>query len=162
MLVSHTTCVCSRNTAQKQWDETLVLVLSGIARILRSFFPFLRSLTNFWSGRSMVNAFAWLHNFSYLLVCASVILFNTSLVAFRWLFITMFPASHTAGWESLILFVKNSILNGSKEVALAAINCLQTTVVSHSPKVITIDRRNFLSYACFRWNILITKFILSK
>ncbi|XP_008450757.2 uncharacterized protein LOC103492245 isoform X2 [Cucumis melo] len=82
MLIHH-----SRNTAQKQWDETLVLVLSGIARILRSFFPFLRSLTNFWSG-----------------------------------------------WESLILFVKNSILNGSKEVALAAINCLQTTVVSHSPK----------------------------
>ncbi|XP_038879345.1 protein MON2 homolog isoform X2 [Benincasa hispida] len=82
MLIHH-----SRNTAQKQWDETLVLVLSGIARILRSFFPFLRSLTNFWSG-----------------------------------------------WESLLLFVKNSILNGSKEVALAAINCLQTTVVSHSPK----------------------------
>ncbi|PQQ11429.1 protein MON2 homolog isoform X1 [Prunus yedoensis var. nudiflora] len=58
MLIHH-----SRNTAQKQWDETLVLVLGGIARILRSFFPFLRSLSNFWSG-----------------------------------------------WESLLLFVKNSIL----------------------------------------------------
>jgi hypothetical protein len=42
----------------------------------------------------------------------------------------------SAGWESLLLFVKNSILNGSKEVALAAINCLQTTVLSHSLKVI--------------------------
>lgn len=31
--------------------------------------------------------------------------------------------------------VENSILNGSKEVALAAINCLQTTVNSHSSKV---------------------------
>lgn len=82
MLIHH-----SRNTAQKQWDETLVLVLGGISRILRSFFPFLRRLTNFWSG-----------------------------------------------WESLLLFVKNSILNGSKEVALAAINCLQTTVLSHSLK----------------------------
>lgn len=41
------------------------------------------------------------------------------------------------GWKSLLLFVKNSILNGSKEVALAAINCLQTTVNSHSSKVIT-------------------------
>lgn len=41
-----------------------------------------------------------------------------------------------AGWESLLLFVKNSILNGSKEVAIAAINCFQTTVVSHCPKVI--------------------------
>lgn len=40
------------------------------------------------------------------------------------------------GWESLLLFVKKSTLNGSKEVALAAINCLQTTVLSHSPKVI--------------------------
>ncbi|CAK9187179.1 unnamed protein product [Ilex paraguariensis] len=82
MLIHH-----SRNTAQKQWDETLVLVLGGIARILRSFFPFLRSLNNFWSA-----------------------------------------------WESLLLFVRNSIFNGSKEVALAAINCLQSTVISHSPK----------------------------
>ncbi|KAL3843987.1 hypothetical protein ACJIZ3_001390 [Penstemon smallii] len=81
MLIHH-----SRNTAQKQWDETLVLVLGGIARILRSFFPLLRSLKNFQSG-----------------------------------------------WESLLVFVKNSIVNGSKEVALAAINCLQSTVVSHSP-----------------------------
>ncbi|OVA15488.1 protein of unknown function DUF1981 [Macleaya cordata] len=82
MLIHH-----SRNTAQKQWDETLVLVLGGIARLLRSFFPFLRHLHNFWTG-----------------------------------------------WESLLLFVRNSILNGSKEVALAAISCLQTIVLSHSPK----------------------------
>ncbi|KAF6142246.1 hypothetical protein GIB67_012095 [Kingdonia uniflora] len=82
MLIHH-----SRNTAQKQWDETLVLVLGGITRLLRSFFPFLRSLNNFLTG-----------------------------------------------WESLLLFVRNSILNGNKEVALAAINCLQTTVLSHSPK----------------------------
>ncbi|XP_024978290.1 protein MON2 homolog isoform X2 [Cynara cardunculus var. scolymus] len=82
MLIHH-----SRNTAQKQWDETLVLVFSGIARILRTFFPLLRSITNFWSG-----------------------------------------------WESLLCFVKNSIANGSKEVALAAVGCLQSTVLSHSPK----------------------------
>ncbi|CAL0321003.1 unnamed protein product [Lupinus luteus] len=82
MLIHH-----SRNTAQKQWDETLVLVLGGIARILRLFFPFFKTLRNFWSG-----------------------------------------------WESLVQFVENSILNGSKEVALAAINCLQTTVNSHSSK----------------------------
>lgn len=82
MLIHH-----SRNTAQKQWDETIVLILGGIARILRSFFPFLRSMENFWSG-----------------------------------------------WESLLRFVKDSILNGSKEVALAAISCLQSTVLSHSPK----------------------------
>ncbi|WCJ43970.1 ARM repeat superfamily protein [Euphorbia peplus] len=82
MLIHH-----SRNTVQKQWDETLVLVLGGIARLLRSFFPFLSSLSNFFSG-----------------------------------------------WESLLHFVRDSILNGSKEVAVAAINCLQTTVVSHSPK----------------------------
>ncbi|XP_054804330.1 uncharacterized protein LOC129307410 isoform X2 [Prosopis cineraria] len=82
MLIHH-----SRNTAQKQWDETLVLVLGGIARILRLFFPFLKSLDKFWSG-----------------------------------------------WELLLQFVENSFLNGSKEVALAAINCLQTTVISHSSK----------------------------
>ncbi|KAF5740546.1 protein MON2 isoform X1 [Tripterygium wilfordii] len=82
MLIHH-----SRNTAQKQWDETLVLVLGGIARLLRSFFPSLSSLSNFWSG-----------------------------------------------WETLLLSVKSSMLNGSKEVSLAAINCLQTTVLSHSLK----------------------------
>lgn len=82
MLIHH-----SRNTAQKQWDETLVVVLGGIARLLRSFFPYLRTLSNFWSG-----------------------------------------------WQSLVEFVKSSIISGSKEVALAAINCLQTTVVSHSVK----------------------------
>ncbi|KAJ4816243.1 ARM repeat superfamily protein [Rhynchospora pubera] len=82
MLIHH-----SRNTAQKQWDETIVLVLGGIARLLRSFFPLLRSL----------------HNFS-------------------------------SGWEHLLEFVKNSILYGSKEVALAAISCLQTIVSSHCPK----------------------------
>ncbi|KAJ4841109.1 hypothetical protein Tsubulata_003740 [Turnera subulata] len=82
MLIHH-----SRNTAQKQWDETLVLVLGGIARLLRSFFPFISSLPNFWSG-----------------------------------------------WESLVLFVKNSIVNGSKEVAIAGISCLQTTAISHCPK----------------------------
>lgn len=82
MLIHH-----SRNTAQKQWDETLVLVLGGIARLLRSFFPFLESLSNFWSG-----------------------------------------------WESLLLFVKNSTFSGSKEVVLAAINCLQTTILAHCVK----------------------------
>lgn len=82
MLIHH-----SRNTAQKQWDETLVVVLGGIARLLRSFFPYLRTLKNFWSG-----------------------------------------------WQSLIDFVKNNMINGSKEVALASINCLQTTVSSHSAK----------------------------
>ncbi|KAJ7973440.1 protein MON2-like isoform X1 [Quillaja saponaria] len=82
MLIHH-----SRNTAQKQWDETIVLVLGGIARILRSFFPFLQSLSKFWSG-----------------------------------------------WESLLHFIENSILKGSKEVALAAISCLQTAVLSHSLK----------------------------
>ncbi|KAL2942428.1 Protein MON2-like protein [Bienertia sinuspersici] len=82
MLIHH-----SRNTAQKQWDETLVVVLGGIARLLRSFFPYISTLSNFWSG-----------------------------------------------WQTLIVIVKSSIVNGSKEVALAAINCLQTTVLSHSVK----------------------------
>ncbi|XP_042398524.1 protein MON2 homolog [Zingiber officinale] len=82
MLIHH-----SRNTAQKQWDETIVLVLGGITRILRSFFPFLQSLSNF-----------------------------------------------ADCWERLLDFVKSSIINGSKEVALAAINCLQTVVSSHCPK----------------------------
>ncbi|KAJ6846953.1 protein MON2-like protein isoform X4 [Iris pallida] len=82
MLIHH-----SRNTAQKQWDETIVLVLGGITRLLRSFFPFLQSLSNF-----------------------------------------------SIGWERLLNFIKDSILNGSKEVGLAAISCLQTIVSSHCQK----------------------------
>ncbi|KAL9687201.1 hypothetical protein QQ045_031599 [Rhodiola kirilowii] len=82
MLIHH-----SRNTAQKQWDETLVLVLGGIARLLRSFFPLLKDIKDFWSG-----------------------------------------------WETLLNLVKDAISTGSKEVTLAAVNCLQTTVVSHAPK----------------------------
>ncbi|KAL5227929.1 hypothetical protein ABZP36_016194 [Zizania latifolia] len=82
MLIHH-----SRNTAQKQWDGTIVLVLGGIARLLRSFFPFLQQLSKF-----------------------------------------------SSGWVLLLDFVKNGILNGSKEVALAAINCLQTFIGSNCPK----------------------------
>jgi hypothetical protein len=87
MLIHH-----SRNTAQKQWDETIVLVLGGIARLLRSFFPFLQQLSKF-----------------------------------------------SSGWVLLLDFVKNGILNGSKEVALAAINCLQTFVGSNCSKVLSLS-----------------------
>eukprot|EP01018_Ginkgo_biloba_P023241 Gb_33881 [translate_table: standard] len=82
MLVHH-----SRNTAQKQWDETLVLVLGGMSRLLRPFFLFLQTLNNFQKG-----------------------------------------------WDSLLFFIQESILNGSKEVALAAINCLQTVLLAHCSK----------------------------
>ncbi|KAF3786151.1 MON2-like protein [Nymphaea thermarum] len=77
----------TRGGKAKQWDETIVLVLGGITRILRSFFPFLLTLDNFWNG-----------------------------------------------WESVLLFVRNCISNGSKEVAVAAINCLQTTALCHGSK----------------------------
>lgn len=43
------------------------------------------------------------------------------------------------GWQSLLVFVKNSVLTSSKEVSLAAINCLQTTVLAHSAKVVCYD-----------------------
>lgn len=37
----------SRNTAQKQWDETLVLMLGGISRLLKSYFKVFQSLSDF-------------------------------------------------------------------------------------------------------------------
>lgn len=43
-----------------------------------------------------------------------------------------------SGWVLLLDFIKNSILNGSKEVALAAINCLQTFVGANCPKVLSL------------------------
>ncbi|CAI5991186.1 unnamed protein product [Closterium sp. NIES-64] len=42
MLVHH-----SRNTAQKQWDETLVMALNGLARLIRAFFSLLHTMDNF-------------------------------------------------------------------------------------------------------------------
>lgn len=53
------------------------------------------------------------------------------------------------GWESLLHVVKNSILSGSKEVALAAINCLQSTILSHSPKVNVVSA--FTAYCNVLW-----------
>eukprot|EP00850_Spirogloea_muscicola_P022427 SM000294S10819 [mRNA] locus=s294:115581:128242:+ [translate_table: standard] len=76
MLVHH-----SRNTAQKQWDETLVVLLNGFSRLLRSYFPLLLETPHFYSG-----------------------------------------------WTSLLQFVRQCQLEGSKEVALAAVNALYAQV----------------------------------
>lgn len=45
MLVHH-----SRNSQQKQWDETLVLVLHGMGRLLRNFLPLLMKLPRIEEG----------------------------------------------------------------------------------------------------------------
>ena len=42
MLVHH-----SRNSVQKQWEETLVLALSGMGRILRAHLPVLVTMAGF-------------------------------------------------------------------------------------------------------------------
>lgn len=42
MLVHH-----SRNSEQKQWDETLVLAISGMGRLLRQHLPLLRGMEAF-------------------------------------------------------------------------------------------------------------------
>ena len=42
MLVHH-----SRNSVQKQWEETLVLALSGMGRILRAHLPILVAMPGF-------------------------------------------------------------------------------------------------------------------
>lgn len=104
-------------------------MLGGIARILRSFFPFLRSLDNFWSGRLQ-----WIYDVS------GIVISNIECQSHKFT-LDVLPM---AGWESLLLFVKNSILNGSKEVAIAAINCLLTPVLSHSSKVIKVEKARML------------------
>eukprot|EP00897_Mesotaenium_endlicherianum_P010459 jgi/Mesen1/9441/ME000626S08699 len=72
MLVHH-----SRNTAQKQWDETLVMVFNGMSRLFKSFFPLLQAMEGF-----------------------------------------------KQAWASLLQFVEESVLEGSKEVAGAAVTAL--------------------------------------
>ncbi|KAJ7563609.1 hypothetical protein O6H91_03G117100 [Diphasiastrum complanatum] len=86
MLVHH-----SRNTAQKQWDETLVLVLNGMSRLLKLYFNFFQTLENF-----------------------------------------------KTGWDSLLRFIQESVIYGSKEVALAAISSLQTVLI-HGSKGSMLD-----------------------
>jgi hypothetical protein len=83
MLVHH-----SRNTAQKQWDETLVLVLGGMGRLLRPHFKILHRLDSF-----------------------------------------------KQGWDSFLTFVQESVLNGSEEVAVAAIMSMHSVLVFHDLKV---------------------------
>ena len=53
MLVHH-----SRNSVQKQWEETLVLALSGMGRILRAHLPVLITITGF-SQVPLVMPLAW-------------------------------------------------------------------------------------------------------
>ncbi len=45
MLVHH-----SRNSAQKQWDETLVLALQGMGRLLRAHLPTVAAMEGFPAG----------------------------------------------------------------------------------------------------------------
>ena len=45
MLVHH-----SRNSAQKQWDETLVLALQGMGRLLRAHLPIVAAMEGFPAG----------------------------------------------------------------------------------------------------------------
>lgn len=82
MLVHH-----SRNTAQKQWDETLVFVLNGVRRLLKHLFVLLQNLKNF-----------------------------------------------KQGWDGLFEFIRESILNSSKEVAFAAIITLHVVLTTHASK----------------------------
>lgn len=115
--------ISSRNTAQKQWDETIVLVLGGIARLLRSFFPFLQQLSKFSSGKCS-------------LYCPLSIFLGLDINYINYQLDCILKFS---GWVLLLDFVKNGILNGSKEVALAAINCLQTFVGSNCSKVLSLS-----------------------
>jgi hypothetical protein len=79
---------CLSITAQKQWDETLVLVLGGMGRLLRPHFKILHRLDSF-----------------------------------------------KQGWDSFLTFVQESVLNGSEEVAVAAIMSMHSVLVFHDLKV---------------------------
>jgi hypothetical protein len=80
MLVHH-----SRNTEQKQWDETLVLSLNGMGRLLRSYLPVLSSLEGF-----------------------------------------------DVRWDSFLAFFESSVVDGNREVAVAAIGSLTAILQGHA------------------------------
>ncbi|BBN13645.1 protein MON2 [Marchantia polymorpha subsp. ruderalis] len=82
MLVHH-----SRNTAQKQWDETIVLVLGGLSRLIKPYFQFFQSMQDF-----------------------------------------------EKGWETVLKFIKESVVEGSKEVGLAAVSSLHNILLSQLTK----------------------------
>ncbi|KAL2622814.1 hypothetical protein R1flu_003019 [Riccia fluitans] len=83
MLVHH-----SRNTAQKQWDETIVLLLGGLSKLIKPYFHFFQSMEDF-----------------------------------------------EKGWENNILsFVRESVMQGSKEVGLAAVSSLHNILLPQLTK----------------------------
>ncbi|CAM6084070.1 unnamed protein product [Calypogeia fissa] len=83
MLVHH-----SRNTAQKQWDETLVVVLGGFSRLFKPpYFHICQSINNF-----------------------------------------------KQGWEVILSFIQESVLEGSKEVGLAALSSLHSILLMQASK----------------------------
>ncbi|KAL3691163.1 hypothetical protein R1sor_004814 [Riccia sorocarpa] len=52
MLVHH-----SRNTAQKQWDETIVLLLGGLSKLIKPYFHFFQSMQDFEKGWENILSF---------------------------------------------------------------------------------------------------------
>lgn len=142
---------CSRNTAQKQWDETLVMALSGMARLLKAFFPYLHTMANFDLGQCFQHPFL-LHAARTLCLPPECVHAESSLLGFPAL--SRVPATQCervcncacvlscldcapAGWSGLLQFVEESVLTGNREVALAALALLQTVPLTHASKART-------------------------
>ncbi|CAI5510954.1 unnamed protein product, partial [Closterium sp. Naga37s-1] len=125
MLVHH-----SRNTAQKQWDETLVMALNGLARLIRAFFPLLHTMDNF---REASKAASFISMFSFTL------LHQLSLCSSQTASPCPLPhppdAMVEAVWGALLQFVEEGVLTGSREVSSAAASTLQTIMLTHATKV---------------------------
>ncbi len=53
----------SRNSEQKQWDETVVIALSGMARLLRAHLPAIVGMDHRLGGKQLHCIWGWLSLF---------------------------------------------------------------------------------------------------
>ena len=134
----------SRNSEQKQWVESVVIALGGMARLLRAHLPAIVGMDRVAGGEP-----AWILNLGLLAnvrgsaaallrptyagmqtqlrnepaqVCTQPHPCHTACAT---------PVAAAAGWEEMMVVVESSMAGGRKEVALAAIALLSAVLAAH-------------------------------
>lgn len=140
----------SRNSEQKQWDETVVIALGGMARLLRAHLPAIVGMDRVAGGE-----LGWVHWFRdcWLLAALRAVGPEATSASLLWraaakcarmriphVLLPPFLARHNlhsrtclsaAGWEEMMIVVESSMAGGRKEVALAAIALLAAVLAAH-------------------------------
>ena len=150
----------SRNTEQKQWDESVVIALGGMARLLRAHLPAIVGMERVAGGRCRARLAAGLrgswggccgarapgplpvllcvqHACKRRRACSCAACCCRVVEHARLSDLSRCPPClpslppPTAGWEEMMVVVESSMAGGRKEVALAAIALLSAVLQAH-------------------------------